>query len=169
MLIINKYRVTTPAPVVATNNNNVNTGITSDTWGGINPVATTGATGNAVTGSGLTAIVNNGTYESQIITKIIQLEFTGTLTAANANYVKLPLAQIGINGSRKVIGATMLGIYNSTSTETGNTPTTSLITVIPDVTVTLSILKDQLVFEIVNGSQALYQNKIASILLYYHQ
>lgn len=169
MLIVNKYSVDTPAPVVATNDGNAVTGITSALWGGINPNNTTGATGNAAAGNGLTNIAGTAVYENQVISKIVEINFVGTLTPGSANFIRTPLSQLGMNGIRTIIGALTLGIYNSTSNEVPPTPTPSLITVTNAVTVTLSIVRDALVFEIADGSQALYQGKTVSMLLFYHQ
>lgn len=165
MLITNRYSITTPAPVIATNNADVNTGITGPTWGGCNPT-TVGATGNAAAGNGLTNIATVNTFTDQVIGKIVQVEFTGTLTAGVDNYVRVPLSQLGITLNKAILGAAIVGVYNTNAVENNNTPTPSWINVSSGLGL-ISVVKDALVLKIPNGNQALFQNKIASILLIY--
>lgn len=165
MLISNRYSITTPAPVLATNDANVTTGITGSTWGGCNPT-TVGATGNAAAGNGLTNITTVNTFTDQVIGKLVQVTFTGALTAGVDNYVRTPLSQLGMTLNKAVLGAALMGVYNTNATENNNTPTPSWINVGGGLAL-ISVIKDALVIKIPNGNQALFQNKIASILLIY--
>lgn len=165
MLISNRYSITTPAPVIATNNTNPVTGNQSPTWGGCNPT-TAGATGNAAAGNGFTNITTVNTFTDQVIGKLVQVEFTGTLTAGTDNYVRTPLNKLGITLNKGVLGAAIMGVYNINATENNNTPTPSWINVGGGLAL-ISVIKDALVIKIPNGNQALFQNKIASILLIY--
>lgn len=166
MLITNRYSIATPAPVVATNNADVATGITGVTWGGCNP-STQGVTGNATAGNGFTNITTVNTFTDQVIGKIVQIEFTGTLTANQANYVRVPLSQLGITINKSVLGAAIMGVYNTNAVENNNTPTPSWINVVSGLAL-ISVIKDTLVIKIPDGNQVLFQNKIASILLMYN-
>lgn len=165
MLITNRYSISTPAPVLATNDANVNTGITGATWGGCNP-STQGVTGNAATGNGFTNITTVNTFTDQVIGKIVQVEFTGVLTAGTDNYVRTPLSQLGITLNKAILGAAIVGVYNTNAVENNNTPTPSWINVGGGLGL-ISVIKDALVLKIPNGNQALFQNKMASILLIY--
>lgn len=164
MLITNRYSISTPAPVLATNDANVNTGITGATWGGCNP-STQGATGNAAAGNGLTNITTVNTFTDQVIGKIVQVQFVGTLTAGVDNYNRVPLSQLGVTINKGVLGAAIVGVYDTNAVENNNTPTPSWINV--GTLGLISIIKDALVLKIPNGNQALFQNKTASILLIY--
>lgn len=166
MLITNRYSIATPAPVLATNDANVNTGITGSTWGGCNPTAQ-GATGNAAAGNGLTNIATVNTFTDQVISKIVQVSFTGALTAGVDNYVRIPLTQLNITGNKAILGAAIVGVYNTNAVEGNNTPTPSWINVGSGLAL-ISVIKDAVVVKILNGNQALFQNKIASILLMYN-
>lgn len=165
MLITNRYSITTPAPVIATNNADAVTGNQSPTWGGCNPT-TAGATGNAAAGNGFTNITTVNTFTDQVIGKIVQVEFTGALTAGTDNYVRVPLSQLGITLNKAILGAAIVGVYNTNAVENNNTPTPSWINVGSGLGF-ISVVKDALVLKIPNGNQALFQNKIASILLIY--
>lgn len=164
MLISNRYTITTPAPVLATNDANAVTGNQSPTWGGCNPT-TAGATGNAAAGNGFTNITTVNTFTDQVIGKIVQVEFTGALTAGTDNYVRVPLSQLGITLNKAILGAAIMGVYDTNATENNNTPTPSWINV--GGLGLISVIKDALVLKIPNNNQALFQNKIASILLIY--
>jgi hypothetical protein len=163
MLIINKYLTTTPTPVVITDNNNAVTGNQSQRWGGINPVVATGATGNAAAAEGATEVAAVATYDDQIISKFVEIDFTGVLTAAQPNYVKASLETLGIMGAKIVRGFIPAGVYDANATNTGVTPTPSLIGSIA----TISIVKDALVVKIAAANIALFQNKKLSIILLY--
>ena len=165
MLISNRYSITTPAPVLATNDANATTGITGSTWGGCNPT-TAGATGNAAAGNGFTNITTVNTFTDQVIGKLVQVNFTGVLTAGVDNYVRTPLSQLGMTLNKAVLGAAIMGVYNTNAVENNNTPTPSWINVGGGLAL-ISVIKDALVIKIPNGNQALFQNKIASILLIY--
>lgn len=165
MLISNRYSITTPAPVIATNNADAVTGNQSPTWGGCNPT-TAGATGNAAAGNGFTNITTVNTFTDQVIGKLVQVSFTGVLTAATDNYVRTPLNKLGITLNKGVLGAALMGVYDTNATENNNTPTPSWINVGAGLAL-ISVVKDALVIKIPNNNQALFQNKIASILLIY--
>jgi hypothetical protein len=165
MLIVNRYNIATPTPVIATNDANVNTGITGPTWGGCNPSAQ-GATGNAAAGVGFSNIATVNTFVDQVISKIIQVNFSGVLTAGQDNFVRVPLSQLGITNNKAVLGATIVGVYDTNATENNNTPTPSWINVSSGLAL-LSVIKDALVIKIPTGNQALFQGKTANILLIY--
>jgi hypothetical protein len=165
MLISNRYSITTPAPVICTNDANAVTGNQSPTWGGCNPSAI-GATGNAAAGNGFTNITTVNTFTDQVIGKLVQVNFAGTLTAGQDNYVRTPLNKLGITLNKGLLGASLVGVYDTNATENNNTPTPSWINVSAGLAL-ISVIKDALVIKIPNGNQALFQNKIASILLIY--
>lgn len=165
MLITNRYSISTPVPVIATNDANVNTGITGPTWGGCNP-STLGATGNAAAGVGLSNIATVNTFTDQVIGKIVQVQFTGTLTAGQDNFVRVPLNQLGITINKAILGASIVGVYDTNATENNNTPTPSWINVGAGLGL-ISVIKDALVLKIPTANLALFQNKTASILLIY--
>lgn len=165
MLITNRYSITTPAPVIATNNADAVTGNQSPTWGGCNP-SPVGVTGNAAVGNGLTNIVTVNTFTDQVIGKIIQVQFTGVLTAGQDNYVRVPLSQLGITLNKAILGASIVGVYDINAVENNNTPTPSWIDVGAGLAL-ISVIKDALVLKIPAANLALFQNKTASILLIY--
>lgn len=165
MLISNRYSITTPVPVIATNDANAVTGNQSPTWGGCNPTAS-GVTGNGAAGNGFTNVTTVNTFTDQVIGKLVQVSFTGALTAAVDNFVRVPLSQLGITLNKAVLGAALVGVYDTNATENNNTPTPSWINVGGGLAL-ISIVKDALVIKIPNGNQALFQNKMASILIIY--
>jgi len=165
MLIVNRYNIATPTPVLATNDANVNTGVTGSTWGGCNP-STQGATANAVAGVGFSNIATVNTFVDQVISKIIQVNFSGVLTAGQDNFVRVPLSQLGITNNKAVLGAAIVGVYDTNAIENNNTPTPSWINVSSGLAL-LSVIKDALVIKIPTGNQALFQGKTANILLIY--
>ena len=165
MLISNRYSITTPAPVVATDNDNASTGITGVTWGGCNPSAI-GVTGNASAGNGFTNITTVNTFTDQVIGKLVQIKFAGTLILNQDNYVRTPLSKLGITLNKGLLGASLMGVYDTNATENNNTPTPSWINVGGGLAL-IWVIKDALEVKIPNGNQALFQNKIASILLIY--
>lgn len=165
MLISNRYSITTPAPVIATDNDNAVTGNQSPRWGGCNPT-TAGVTGNAVAGNGFTNITTVNTFTDQVIGKLVQVNFAGTLTDNQNNYVRTPLSKLGITLNKGLLGAALMGVYDPNATENNNTPTPSWINVGAGLAL-ISVIKDALVIKIPNTNQALFQNKIASILLIY--
>ena len=164
MLIINRYSTTTPTPVLATNDANIDTGITGSTWGGCNPSAL-GATGNAAAGVGFSNIATVNTFVDQVISKIVQINCVGVLTAGQDNFVRVPLSQLGITLNKAVLGALIVGIYDTNATENNNTPTPSWINV--GSLGLISVIKDALVLKIPVANIALFQNKIANVLLIY--
>ncbi len=165
MFIINRYTISTPAPVVATNDANAVTGNQSALWGGINPSAV-GATGNAGAGNGLTNVTGVNVFADQAIGKVVQLTIAGALTAGQDNYVRVPLNQLGITLNKGVFGILLIGVYDSNATENNNTPTPSLINV-PSGAAFVSVVKDAIDVKIVNGNQALFQNKTLNIMLFH--
>ncbi len=168
MLIINKYVIATPTPVVATNDANATTGNQSDRWGGINPSAVTGATGNATAGDGLLYIsTSTTTIADEVISKLVQVQCTGTFTDAVPNYIKIPLVNVGITGAKVIKGVTILGVFDPNATNTGTTPTPSVIEVVPVTAGICSIVKDAIVIKVAAASIALFQNKLINILVVY--
>lgn len=167
MLIINKYNIVTPAPVVATNDGNAVTGNQSDRWGGINPSAVTGVTGNAAAGDGLTYITTNAIYLEEVISKLVQVQCSGVFTAAVSNYIKIPLINVGISGTKVIKGAQILGVFDPNATNAGVNPTPSVMHVVPVTAATLSVVKDAIVIKVAAASIALFQGKYINILLIY--
>lgn len=168
MLIINKYIIATPAPVLATNDANAVTGNQSDRWGGINPSAVTGATGNATAGDGLLYVsTSTTTIADEVISKLVQVQCSGTFTAAVPNYIKIPLLNVGITGTKVIKGAQILGVFDTNATNVGVTPTPSVMHVVPVTAATLSIVKDAIVIKLAAASIALFQNKFINVLVIY--
>lgn len=165
MLIINKYNTSTPAPVLATNDADVNTGITGATWGGCNPSAL-GVTGNAVAGVGLTNIATVNTYVEQVISKIIQVKFSGALTAGQDNFVRIAFKQLGITINKAVIGSLVVGVFDENAVENNNTPTPSWLNA-SFTSLYTSVIKDALMIKIPAANLALFQDKVVNILLIY--
>lgn len=158
MLIVNKWNVTTPNAVAAVNGGGAN-GITSTEWAGANP-STAGVTGNAQAGVGFTNITTNVTYSDQLISKIISITMSGGLTAGQDNYLRIPLSQFGLNGSKQVLGVATLGVINPN-------PAADTPTYINTTGILTSVTNNTLFLKIVNNNQALYQNKILNLLVFY--
>lgn len=167
MLIINKYGIVTPTPVVAANGGALANGITGDRWGGINPSAVTGATGDATAGDGLLYIATSATYQDEVISKFVQVQCTGTFTPGVPNYIKIPLTNIGISGTKVIKAATILGVFDPNATNAGVTPTPSVIEVVPVTAGIMSVVKDAIIIKVAAASIALFQNKMINILVIY--
>lgn len=167
MLIINKYNIVTPVAVDATNNAVLATGITGARWGGINPNAATGATGNALENDGLVYVTSTSVYKEEVISMLVQVQVSGALKAGVANYIKIPLSNLGISGTKVIKSAMLLGVFDQNATNDGVTPTASVIQFLPVTVVTLSVVKDAIVIKVANLSQPLLQNKFLNILLIY--
>lgn len=167
MLIINRYAVTAAAPVLATNNAEVATGITGTTWGGINPALATGATGNATAGNGLTNVTAIPKFVDQVISVMLQVDFVEVLTAGQANYVRIPLVNLGITGNKKVRAVMTMGSYNEDAVEDNNTPTPSWMMTVDETAIKVAVVKDCIAIYIPAASIALYQNKALSLLVCY--
>lgn len=168
MLIINKVSTVTATPVVATNDANAVTGNQSALWGGVNPNFLTAATGNAAAGNGLTNVTTNVSYVSQVVSKLVQITITGVLTAASANFIRVPFVQMGITGNKAVVAVQVMGVYDPNATENNNTPTPSWIDM-SGTAIQSTIVKDAIVMIIPNNNtQGLFQNKILNVLVLYH-
>lgn len=166
MFIINKVKVvTTPASLVATNDADINTGITGATWGGCNP-SDVGATGNAATGNGLTNIVSSTVFDETAIAKLVQVNITSTLTAGQINYVRIPFSSIQMSENKTVLGGICIGAYNINATENNNTPTPSLFNINSGLSF-VAIVKDAVILKIPSANIALFQNKTINLLLIY--
>lgn len=165
MLIINKYTISTPAPALATNDADVNTGITGATWGGCNPAVATGATGNAAANDGLTNVTSVNVFAEQVISKIVQIKFAGALSAGVPNYVRVPLTQLGVTTNKPAIGCIPLGVFDENATENNNTPTPSLMQT--GALLSTWVVKDCLQIKIPAANIALVQGKAVNILLIY--
>jgi hypothetical protein len=165
MLIINRYLVSTPAPVLATVDNNPVTSTQSERWGGVNPVIATGAQGTAGNGNGLTFVDTPAIYQDQCVSALVQIKFAGTLTAAQPNYIKFPLSNLGLGQNRSVRAINVMGVYDPNSTEVGNNPTASVMMTTEETAIVFSIIKDSIIIKIPDGSQALYQGKILNVLI----
>lgn len=164
MLITNKYKISIPQALEATDDANATTGNQSDRWGGVNPNVATGATGNAATGDGLVYATSNATYDKQIISKLVSITIDEPLAVGEPNYIKIELSNLGIEGNFVVKGATIIGVYNPAATNTGVNPTPSLMQASGQV---ISIVKDALIFRIAAAEIDLYQDNVVNILLYY--
>lgn len=168
MLIINKYVIATPAPVVATNDANATTGNQSSRWGGSNSSAVTGVTGNAAAGDGLLYVATSTTtIADEVISKLVQIQCSGTFTAAVPNYIKVPLINVGITGEKVIKAAKLMGVFDPNATNAGVTPTPSVMDIVPVTAATLSIVKDAIIIKVAAASIALFQNKYINVLLLY--
>jgi hypothetical protein len=108
MFILNRYNITATTP-------NAAAGAVSN----VNPSVVDGATGNSAAGDSVTPIITSAVYMDQVISKLVAVTIPATgLLAANNNYVTVPLSNLGITGTRPVLAAVLLGVYNSNSTET---------------------------------------------------
>lgn len=165
MFIVNRYLVSTPAAVAATVDNNPVTSTQSDRWGGINPAIATGLTGTAGNGNGLTYVNNVAQYQDQVIGTLVQIKFDGLLTAAQPNYVKFPIVNLGIQGNRVVRAISIMGVYDPASVEAPNNPTPSVMMATEETAIVVSIIQDSIAVKIPAASIALYQNKILNIML----
>lgn len=164
MLIINKYILATPLAVAATNDAVVATGITGSRWVGVNPNTATGATGNAAAGDGLVYVSTTTTNISgEVISALVQINFTGTfLVGAVPHFVKVPLSNIGISGTKTIKGITNLGVFNPNAVD----PDPSVMSVVAGA-VTLSVIKDSIIVEIPDANRLLFLNKILNVLVVY--
>lgn len=150
-------------PVVATNDANAVTGNQSPIWGGANPTAATGVTGNVAAGVGLTNITTRAVFKNNVVEGLYSISCNGVLTAGQNNYLRTPLAELGIMGNKVVMDLRICGIYNPNATENNNTPTPSFISAVGRA----FIIKDALFIEILAANIALYQNKIVNVEIKY--
>ena len=161
MLIVNKAVVKTKTPVLATNDANANTGNQSPTWVGINP-SNQGVAANVAAGVGLSAIdVVANVSKNTVISKLISIDVTQTLTAAQDNFLRVPLSTIGLNESNMIIGGLLVGVQDKAAVANP-----SWINIGSGLAL-ISVIKDALIIKIPNNNQVLFQNKTLSVLLMY--
>jgi len=162
MFILNRYNVTTPAaasPVGAVVN--------------VNPSVITGATGDSAGPDSVTPIVANAEYADQVISKLVAISIPGggALSAGVNNYLTIDLVKLGISGTRPVLAAQLLGVYNPASTEQTAAGATPSFIGIWDKTVanvnSLSIVNSKLILRIPTAQIALFLGKTAMVQLFY--
>lgn len=159
MFILNRYDVTAPAAAAAGAVDNAS------------PVVATGATGNSAANDIVTTITATATYTDQVISKLVAITLNaGTLGAANAfNYIKVSLVNLGISGTRPVLAAHLLGVYNPASTEqvaAGATP--SFIGWDAGApTLSVHVVNSTLFIKVPVANNALFNGKVAMVQLFY--
>jgi hypothetical protein len=159
MFILNRYDVTAPVAAAAGAVDNAN------------PAVATGATGNSAANDIVTTITATATYTDQVISKLVAITLNaGTLGAANAfNYIKVSLVNLGISGTRPVLAAHLLGVYNPASTEqvaAGATP--SFIGWYAGApTLSVHVVNSTLFIKIPVANSALFNGKVAMVQLFY--
>jgi hypothetical protein len=162
MFILNRYNVTTPAVAAQA-------GVVDN----VNPNVVTGASGNSVDGDSVTSIVANAKYADQVISKLVAISIPagGALLANANNYLTVDLVKLGISGTRPVLAAILLGVYNPASTEqvgAGATPSFIGIWDKTDANVnSLSVVNSKLILKIPTAQIALFLGKTAMVQLFY--
>lgn len=162
MFILNKYNVTTPAAAAAVGAVN-----------NVNPDVITGATGNSAGADSVTPIVANATYADQVISKLVAISIPGggALSAGVNNYLTVDLVKLGISGTRPVLAALLLGVYNPASVEQVGAGATPSFIGIWDKTVanvnSVSVVNSKLNLRIPTAQIALFSGKTAMVQLFY--
>jgi hypothetical protein len=162
MFILNRYNVTTPAAAAAV-------GAVDN----VNPSVITGATGNSAGADSVTPITANATYADQVISKLVAISVPagGGLSAGVNNYLTVDLVKLGIEGTRPVLAALLLGVYNSASTEQAAAGATPSFIGIWDKTAanvnSLSVVNSKLILKIPTAQIALFEGKTAMVQLFY--
>lgn len=161
MFILNRYNVSTPAAPSA-----------AGAVVNVNPSVITGATGDSAAADSVTPIVATAVYADQIISKLVAITIpTGGVLAANNNYFTVDLVKLGIPGTRPVLAALLLGVYNSASTEQAAAGATPSFIGIWDKTATnvnsLSVVNSKLILRIPTAQLALFEGKTAMVQLFY--
>jgi hypothetical protein len=159
MFILNRYDVTAPVAAAAAVGVNAN------------PAVATGDTGDSANNDIVTTITATATYTDQIISKLVATTLNaGTLGGANAfNYIKVSLVNLGISGTRPVLAAQLLGVYNPASTEqvaAGATP--SFIGWVAGApTLSVHVVNSTLYIKVPVANNALFNGKVAMVQLFY--
>lgn len=162
MFILNRYNVTTPAAAAAV-------GAVDN----VNPNVITGATGNSAGADSVTPIVANATYADQVISKLVAISIPGggALSAGVNNYLTVDLVKLGISGTRPVLAALLLGVYDPNSTEQAGAGATPSFIGIWDKTAgnvnSLSVVNSKLILRIPTAQIALFLGKTAMVQLFY--
>lgn len=164
MFILNRYNITATTPNAA-----------AAAVSNANPSVIDGTTGNSAGADSVTPITTSAVYIDQVISKLVAITIPATgLLAANNNYITVPLSQLGIVGTRPVLAAILLGVYNINSVETAlggaNGGTPSFIGMW-DKTVanvnSVCIQASNLVLRIPTAQIALFAGKTAMVQLFY--
>lgn len=162
MFILNRYNVTTPAAAAAV-------GAVVN----VNPNVITGATGDSAGADSVTPIVANAEYADQVISKLVAINIPGggALSAGVNNYLTVDLVKLGISGTRPVLAALLLGVYNPASTEQALAGATPSFIGIWDKTAgnvnSLSVVNSKLILRIPTAQIALFLGKTAMVQLFY--
>jgi hypothetical protein len=162
MFILNKYDISTPAVAAAVGAVN-----------NVNPNVITGATGNSDAADSVTPIAANAECADQVISKLVAISIPGggALTAAVNNYLTVDLVKLGISGTRPVLAALLLGVYNPASTEQAGAGATPSFIGIWDKTAanvnSLSVVNSKLILRIPTAQIALFLGKTAMVQLFY--
>jgi len=164
MFILNRYNITATTPNAA-----------AAAVSNVNPNVINGSTGNSAATDSVTPIITSAVYMDQVISKLVAVTIPATgLLAANNNYVTVPLSNLGITGTRPVLAAVLLGVYNPNSTETAiggaNGGTPSFIGMWDKTVLNVNsvcIQASNLVLRIPTAQIALFSGKTAMIQLFY--
>lgn len=160
MFILNRYNVAAPATATA-----------AAAVVNVYPSVITGATGDSAAADSVTPIVATATYADQVISKLVAITMPTTLLAANNNYVTVDLVKLGIPGTRPVLAALLLGVYDSASTEQAAAGATPSFIGIWDKTVanvnSLAVVNSKLILRVPTAQIALFQGKTAMVQLFY--
>lgn len=161
MFILNRYNITTPTTAAAV-------GAVDN----VNPNVITGATGNSPSVDSVTPIVANAEYVDQVISKLVAIAIpSGGLRAAVNNYLTVDLVKLGISGTRPVLAALLLGVYDPASTEQVAAGATPSFIGIWDKTAanvnSLSVVNSKLILRIPTAQITLFSGKTAMVQLFY--
>lgn len=162
MFIINRAIVKSKTAVQATDNNNVDTGNQGTTWVGVDLDANANPA-NIAAGAGLvsTELVTAVTKET-VISKLISIQVTSPLLGnGQDNYIRSPLSDHGLSEKNMILGAQILGIYDSAATNTF-----SFTDVSRDMA-SIKVVRDAIIIKIANLNQNLFQNRSISVIVYY--
>jgi hypothetical protein len=140
----------------------------------VNPDVVTGTTGNNNALDVVTPITLNATYVDEVVSKLVSIYIPSTgITDSVNNYITVNLTNLGINGKRPVMAASLLGIYDANSVTTNDTTagdTPSFIGIWDKIStniVSLSVVNSKLILRIPYAQKLLFANKTAQILIYY--
>ena len=157
---MNKYKINLPNPVVATDDNVLDTGITGIKWIGTNPDAT-GAADNFAAGNGLifsNSIENNKTDTA--LSKVVTLMIP-TLTAGQDNVIQETLSALEFSSGITILGIIGLGIVDMAAG--------AILVSNPEILTTLnySIVRNSLIIKVPQAQIANVENKSLNIMIYY--
>ena len=157
---MNKYKINLPNPVVATDDNVLDTGITGIRWVGTNPDAT-GAAANFAAGNGLifsNSIENNKTDTA--LSKVVTLTIP-TLTAGQDNVIQETLSALEFSSGITILGIIGLGIVDMAAG--------AILVSNPEILTALnySIVRNSLIIKVPQAQIANVENKSLNIMIYY--